>query len=214
MSSSGARARAARRYWLDRRRGDHRLPHVPPLLPRDRRRASADGLRLGPDRLPRQDRQALLGRPRQAARAEAGLRKLAARVGDGEGRARMGRPDLRLRRPLARLRHVPGTRMHYGAGYTGNGVGPSWLGGQILASLALGLDDAWPACRSSIAASGSSPERINFSRERRAEDDDRRRGGGGVRPQAIGAGALRRRASATPRPLASERAHRRATLHC
>ena len=33
---------------------------------------------------------------------------------------------------------VPGTRIHYGAGYSGNGVGPSWLGGQILASLALG----------------------------------------------------------------------------
>jgi glycine/D-amino acid oxidase-like deaminating enzyme len=40
---------------------------------------------------------------------------------------------------------VPGTRIHYGAGYSGNGVGPSWLGGQILASLALGLDDEWTA---------------------------------------------------------------------
>ena len=38
---------------------------------------------------------------------------------------------------------VAGTRIHYGAGYTGNGVGPSWLGGQILASLALGTDDEW-----------------------------------------------------------------------
>ena len=38
---------------------------------------------------------------------------------------------------------VPGTRIHYGAGYTGNGVGPSWLGGQILASLVLGQDDDW-----------------------------------------------------------------------
>ena len=38
---------------------------------------------------------------------------------------------------------VPGTRLHYGAGYTGNGVGPSWLGGQILASLVLGLSDEW-----------------------------------------------------------------------
>jgi glycine/D-amino acid oxidase-like deaminating enzyme len=38
---------------------------------------------------------------------------------------------------------VPGTRIHYGAGYTGNGVGPSWLGGQVLASLALGADDEW-----------------------------------------------------------------------
>jgi glycine/D-amino acid oxidase-like deaminating enzyme len=38
---------------------------------------------------------------------------------------------------------VPGTRVHYGAGYTGNGVGPSWLGGQILAALATGADDRW-----------------------------------------------------------------------
>jgi glycine/D-amino acid oxidase-like deaminating enzyme len=36
---------------------------------------------------------------------------------------------------------VPGTRVHYGAGYSGNGVGPSWLGGQILARLALGIED-------------------------------------------------------------------------
>jgi glycine/D-amino acid oxidase-like deaminating enzyme len=41
------------------------------------------------------------------------------------------------------FRTVPGTRIHYGAGYTGNGVGPSWLGGQILASLATGADDRW-----------------------------------------------------------------------
>jgi glycine/D-amino acid oxidase-like deaminating enzyme len=34
-------------------------------------------------------------------------------------------------------------RVHYGVGYTGNGVGPSWLGGQILASLALGIEDEW-----------------------------------------------------------------------
>ena len=30
--------------------------------------------------------------------------------------------------------------MHYGHGYTGNGVGPSHLGGQILATMALGKD--------------------------------------------------------------------------
>ena len=40
---------------------------------------------------------------------------------------------------------VPGTRIHYGGGYSGNGVGPSWLGGQILASLALGVRDEWTA---------------------------------------------------------------------
>jgi glycine/D-amino acid oxidase-like deaminating enzyme len=33
---------------------------------------------------------------------------------------------------------LPGTRVHYGAGYTGNGVGPSWLGAQLLAALASG----------------------------------------------------------------------------
>jgi glycine/D-amino acid oxidase-like deaminating enzyme len=31
----------------------------------------------------------------------------------------------------------------YGLGYSGNGVGPTYLGGRILASLALGLDDEW-----------------------------------------------------------------------
>lgn len=41
------------------------------------------------------------------------------------------------------FRTVPGTRIHFGAGYTGNGVGPSWLGGQVLASLATGADDRW-----------------------------------------------------------------------
>jgi hypothetical protein len=32
--------------------------------------------------------------------------------------------------------------VHYGLGYTGNGVGPAHLGGQILAHRALGKDDA------------------------------------------------------------------------
>ena len=41
------------------------------------------------------------------------------------------------------FRTKPGTRIHYGAGYSGHGVGPSWLGGRILASLALGADDEW-----------------------------------------------------------------------
>ena len=36
-----------------------------------------------------------------------------------------------------------GTRVHYGVGYSGHGVGPSWLGGQILASLVLQADDEW-----------------------------------------------------------------------
>src|SRR4029453_4850736 len=34
-----------------------------------------------------------------------------------------------------------GPRLHSGAGSWGNGAGRSWLGGQILARLALGVDD-------------------------------------------------------------------------
>jgi len=38
---------------------------------------------------------------------------------------------------------MKGGRVHYGLGYSGNGVAPSALGGRILASLALGRDDEW-----------------------------------------------------------------------
>jgi glycine/D-amino acid oxidase-like deaminating enzyme len=36
---------------------------------------------------------------------------------------------------------MPSGNVHYGLGYTGNGVGPAHLGGKILASLALGIRD-------------------------------------------------------------------------
>src|SRR4051795_6162224 len=36
---------------------------------------------------------------------------------------------------------VPGSRVHYGAGFSGNGVGPSWLGGRILARLPPAVED-------------------------------------------------------------------------
>ena len=39
------------------------------------------------------------------------------------------------------LGHDP--RVHYGVGFSGNGVGPSYLGGKILASMALERDDEW-----------------------------------------------------------------------
>ena len=38
---------------------------------------------------------------------------------------------------------LPGGRVHFGLGYSGNGVAPSVLGGRVLASLALGRDDEW-----------------------------------------------------------------------
>ncbi len=36
---------------------------------------------------------------------------------------------------------LPGGRVHYGLGFTGNGVGPCHLGGRILSGLALGVED-------------------------------------------------------------------------
>lgn len=38
---------------------------------------------------------------------------------------------------------LAGGRIHFGAGYSGHGIGPTWLGGQILSSLALGRQDEW-----------------------------------------------------------------------
>ncbi len=51
----------------------------------------------------------------------------------------------------------------YGHGYCGNGVGPSYTGGRILASLALGRDDEWastPLARS--APDGFPPEPLRY----------------------------------------------------
>jgi len=43
--------------------------------------------------------------------------------------------------------HLDGSpHIFYGVGWSGNGVGPSRLGGRILASLALGLNDEWSRC--------------------------------------------------------------------
>ena len=76
-----------------------------------------------------------------AARAEAGLRTLL----PGLDRARVthawGGPIDVSADYFPFFGTVPGKRVHYGAGYSGNGVGPSWLGGQILARLVLGIDD-------------------------------------------------------------------------
>lgn len=38
---------------------------------------------------------------------------------------------------------LPGTRVHYGIGYSGHGVNAAWIGGQVLASLTLGTQDRW-----------------------------------------------------------------------
>ena len=79
------------------------------------------------------------------ARAHEGLRQLLPALADVRIDAGWSGPiDVSADR-LPRFGTVPGTRIHYGAGYSGNGVGPSWLGGRILASLAIGVRDEWTA---------------------------------------------------------------------
>jgi glycine/D-amino acid oxidase-like deaminating enzyme len=78
-----------------------------------------------------------------AERAEAGLRRLLPGLAGARVERAWGGPIDVSADHLPFFRTNPGTRIHYGAGYSGHGVGPSWLGGQILASLVVGADDEW-----------------------------------------------------------------------
>jgi glycine/D-amino acid oxidase-like deaminating enzyme len=75
------------------------------------------------------------------ARAEAGLRFLLPGLADAGVERAWGGPIDVSADHFPFFGTVPGSRVHYGAGYSGNGVGPSWLGGRILARLALGVED-------------------------------------------------------------------------
>ncbi|HET7572414.1 MAG TPA: FAD-dependent oxidoreductase [Gaiellaceae bacterium] len=78
-----------------------------------------------------------------AARAEAGLRRLLPGLAAARVERAWGGPIDVSADHLPFFGTKPGTRIHYGAGYSGHGVGPSWLGGRILASLVLDADDEW-----------------------------------------------------------------------
>jgi glycine/D-amino acid oxidase-like deaminating enzyme len=80
-----------------------------------------------------------------AARAERGLRRLLPGLAAARVERAWGGPIDVSADHLPFLGTVAGKRIHYGLGYSGHGVGPSWLGGQILASLALGRRDEWTA---------------------------------------------------------------------
>ncbi len=80
-----------------------------------------------------------------AGRAELGLRRLLPALADARVERAWGGPIDVSADHFPFFGTVPGERVHYGVGYSGHGVGPAWLGGQILASLALGRDDEWSA---------------------------------------------------------------------
>jgi glycine/D-amino acid oxidase-like deaminating enzyme len=80
-----------------------------------------------------------------AARAERGLRRLLPDLAGAQIERAWGGPIDVSADHLPFFGTVRGKRIHYGVGYSGNGAGPSWLGGQVLASLALRLNDEWTA---------------------------------------------------------------------
>jgi glycine/D-amino acid oxidase-like deaminating enzyme len=80
-----------------------------------------------------------------AARAEHGLRRLLPGLADARIERAWGGPIDVSADHLPFFGTVKGKRIHYGLGYSGHGVGPTWLGGQILASLVLQRDDEWTA---------------------------------------------------------------------
>jgi len=80
-----------------------------------------------------------------AARAEHGLRRLLPALAEARVERAWGGPIDVSADHLPFFGTVKGKRIHYGMGYSGHGVGPTWLGGQILASLVQRRDDEWTA---------------------------------------------------------------------
>ncbi|MGH7661302.1 MAG: NAD(P)/FAD-dependent oxidoreductase [Vulcanimicrobiaceae bacterium] len=81
--------------------------------------------------------------PDAAARAETGLRRLLPGLGNvAVTHAWGGAIDVSADGVPFFGTLKPGG-LHYGCGYSGHGVNPSWIGGNILASLVLRQDDEW-----------------------------------------------------------------------
>jgi putative aminophosphonate oxidoreductase len=82
--------------------------------------------------------------PRRAAMVEADFRRYYPALADVPVQQHWAGPIDRTPDSLPILGRLGG-RDHivYGVGWSGNGVGPSVIGGRILASLTLGLDDEW-----------------------------------------------------------------------
>jgi glycine/D-amino acid oxidase-like deaminating enzyme len=78
-----------------------------------------------------------------AARAEEGLRRLLPALAEARVESAWGGPIDVSADHVPFIGTVPGTRLRYALGFSGHGVGPSWLAGRVLASLVRGLDDEW-----------------------------------------------------------------------
>jgi glycine/D-amino acid oxidase-like deaminating enzyme len=78
-----------------------------------------------------------------AGRAEEGLRRLLPALVDVKVEAAWGGPIDVSADHVPFIGTVPSTRIHYALGYSGHGVGPSWLAGRVLASLVNESDDEW-----------------------------------------------------------------------
>ncbi|SEN52501.1 Glycine/D-amino acid oxidase [Pseudomonas sp. ok272] len=78
---------------------------------------------------------------------EADLRRTYPMLKDVAVTHRWSGPIDRTYDSLPVFNHLEGCpNIHYGIGWSGNGVGPSRIGGRILASLALGRQDQWSQC--------------------------------------------------------------------
>ena len=78
-----------------------------------------------------------------AGRAEEGLRRLLPALAEVKVEAAWGGPIDVSADHVPFIGTVRSTRIHYALGYSGHGVGPSWLAGRVLASLVAGADDEW-----------------------------------------------------------------------
>ena len=84
---------------------------------------------------------------RWAADAEAAFRRVYPMLGDVPIVTDWSGPIDRSFTGLPMFGRLNGNeRIFYGVGWSGTGVGPASVGGRILASLALGIDDEWSGC--------------------------------------------------------------------
>jgi glycine/D-amino acid oxidase-like deaminating enzyme len=97
-----------------------------------------------------------------ALRAERGLRRLLPAFADVPVAKAWGGPiDISADR-LPFFKTIPGTRIHYGCGYSGHGANPTYIGGQCLASLVLDENDSWsnlPLCTRAVPSLPPEPFR-------------------------------------------------------